>query len=92
MWPLVGQWVEQVIWMSCLLSPTGTHLKDQDGRSVGGLFLWGGPDCGLAGRREEGKPVEAQPPSRGGQLLGSAQNRYLPPEGHRAQELMISAD
>lgn len=56
MWPLVGQWVEQVIWMSCLLSPTGTHLKDQDGRSVGGLFLWGGPDCGLAGRREEGKP------------------------------------
>lgn len=35
---------------------------------------------------------EAQPPSRGGQLLGSAQNRYLPPEGHRAQELMISAD
>lgn len=44
------------------------------------------------GGEARGKPEEAQPPSRGGQLLGSAQNRYLPPEGHGAQELMISAD
>lgn len=62
----------------------------------GWTFSLGKPRLPVSGQARGGeaggKPVEAQPPSHGGQLLGSTQNRYLPPEGPRAQELMISAD
>lgn len=81
-------------------SPTGTYLKGKQaafsvegGQSSNRPFKGALParwedrlEGGSRNQNPEGS-LKKQALPRPGQLLGSAQNRYLPPEGHSAQDM-----